>query len=255
MEQDGELLPDSWTLPQRYVRALVPAGATPFLLPLLTDDPAALRDTYAHLDGLFLAGGADVAPGLYRQATDPRSGPADEARDLVEQQLIRWALEDGLPIFGACRGLQVINVALGGSLHQDVRALRPGSIKHDYFPEDGHARDYLAHEIQIASGSRLKQVYGAARIAVNSMHHQGICELGGNLRAVAHAPDGLVEAVERPGTGYCLAVQWHPETLLVRDGRTRGLMRSFVEAAADYRARAQPPGERERFGPAARLAG
>jgi putative glutamine amidotransferase len=255
LEQDGDLLPDSWALPQRYVHALVPAGATPFLLPLLTDDPAALRDAYVRLDGLFLAGGTDVAPARYNQAVDPHAGSPDEARDLVEHQLVRWAVEDGLPIFGACRGLQLINVALGGSLHQDIRALRPGSIKHDYFPEDGHARDYLAHEVQIVAGSRLRQIYGAERIAVNSMHHQGAHELGRDLFAVAHAPDGLLEAVEMPGPGYCVGVQWHPETLLIRDRRTRGLMRSFVEAAAEYRSRTDPHAARERFEPAARLAG
>lgn len=255
MERDGELLPESWALPRRYVHALVPAGATPFLLPLITDDPAALRDAYVHLDGLFLAGGADIAPGWYDQTVDARSGRPDEARDLVEHQLVRWAVDDGLPILGACRGLQLINVALGGSLYQDIRALRPGSIKHDYFPEEGHTRDRLAHEVQIVADSRLRPIYGAARIGVNSMHHQGIHELARDLRAAAYAPDGLVEAAEMPGPGYCLAVQWHPETLLVRDRRTWGLMRSFVEAAAEYRRRARALTPFGRFVPAARLAG
>jgi putative glutamine amidotransferase len=150
---------------------------------------------------------------------------------VVELQLARWALQDGMPVLGLCRGLQILNIAAGGTLFQDVRAQRFGSQKHDYEPPD-HTRDFLAHDVELVSGSRLHALVGAASAAVNSMHHQGIQRLGTGLTATAYAPDGLIEAIEGDGSSFAVAVQWHPESLEPNDEVSRALFREFVVAAA-----------------------
>jgi putative glutamine amidotransferase len=145
-------------------------------------------------------------------------------------------MEDGKPVLGVCRGMQVINVAAGGSLVQDCGELFAGAIKHDYFPGAGWARDYLAHGIRIAEGSRLQDAFGVDEAMVNSMHHQGICDLGHGLVASAWAPDGLVEAVEASREDHFLVgVQWHPEMLIDADEGTKRLFEAFIEAANQYR--------------------
>jgi putative glutamine amidotransferase len=133
--------------------------------------------------------------------------------------------------------MQLINVVAGGTLYQDLATQFPGGIKHDYLPFGGqtYTRDYLAHEVDITADSRLARLFGAGPIKVNSMHHQGVRTLGEGLVATAHAPDGLVEAVEGDGPSYLFAVQWHPEALTERDPSTRRLFEEFVQAAGEYR--------------------
>src|SRR3712207_5989021 len=125
----------------------------------------------------------------------------DRERDRVELLLAKWAMADGKPVLGVCRGMQLVNIAAGGTLYQDLATQYTNGIKHDYFPFGGrgHARDYLAHEVRIAEDSRLAPLFGAGTIKVNSMHHQGVRDPGAGLVATAHAPDGLIEALE--GTG------------------------------------------------------
>ena len=232
-----EGLPPSWVMNQRYYYAATEAGGVPWMVPLLHDDLGTLREIYQRLDGVLLAGGVDMDPSLYQEPPHPRLGNIDPPRDQVELTLARWAIEDGKPLLGLCRGLQVINVALGGSLHQDLEAESPDSIKHDYFPTAGFQRDHLAHEVALASGSLLARTFAADRVTVNSMHHQGLKRLGAELVASAIAPDGLVEAVERPGSAFLVGVQWHPEVLDQKDPRTRNLFRAFVEASARFAGR------------------
>ncbi|HSU16780.1 gamma-glutamyl-gamma-aminobutyrate hydrolase family protein [Longimicrobium sp.] len=230
-----EDLPASWVMNQRYFHACTEVGAVPWMVPLLDDDPETLRAIYDRLDGIFLPGGVDMDPRSYGCAAHELCGRTDPPRDAVELAFARWAIEDGKPVFGVCRGMQVLNVAAGGSLVQDCGTLYQGAIKHDYFPGAGWARDYLAHPIRIAEGSRLHQAFGVTEAPVNSMHHQGICDLGEGLVATAWATDGLVEALESAREDHFLVgVQWHPEMLLDTDEGTRRLFEAFIEAANQY---------------------
>ena len=230
-------IPPSWVMSQRYIQALTAAGALPWMIPLITDEET-LRGIYESLDGVFLPGGADIDPVSYGTAPHPACDKTDRDRDRVELTLGKWALADGKPVLGVCRGMQLINVVAGGTLYQDLASQFPEGVKHDYFPFGGqtYARDYLAHEVRITPDSRLARLFGAGPIKVNSMHHQGVRVLGAGLVATAHAPDGLVEALEGEGPGYLLAVQWHPEALTEKDASTRRLFTEFVEAAGEYRA-------------------
>ena len=214
---------------QRYYLAATQVGAVPWMIPLI-EDLATLREIYDRLDGVLLAGGVDMDPATYNEEKSPLCGVIDPPRDLIEMQLAKWALVDGKPIFGICRGLQVLNVVMGGSLFQDVTAECSTAIKHDYVPTEGWSRDHLAHEITINTGSRLHSALGASRVMVNSMHHQGIDRLGSGLSVTAVAPDGLIEAIEAPGAKYLLAVQWHPEAMTGEHASR--LLAPFVEACA-----------------------
>lgn len=227
-----EALPSSWVMNQRYAHTVAAAGGIPVLIPLLPEDPGVLRQLYDRLDGVFIPGGVDLDPATFSEAPHPRLGRIDPARDATEMLLTRWAIEDQKPIFGLCRGLQVINVVLGGSLHQDLEEQLAGAIKHDYYPPAGFSRDYLAHEVRVEPGTRLEQILGDAVLPVNSMHHQGIRDLGEGLRASAYAPDGLIEAVESTGGQFLVGVQWHPEALADRDHRMAALFRAFISAAS-----------------------
>jgi putative glutamine amidotransferase len=230
-----EGLPRSWVMNHRYFTALALAGAAPVMVPLLEESPA-LRALYERLDGVFLAGGVDLDPASYGHERHTLCGSTDADRDRVELLLTRWALEEGKPVLGVCRGMQVINVARGGSLYQDCGEQFDGSIKHDYFPNAGYARDYLAHPVRVVEGTRLGRVLGAGEVPVNSMHHQGVRDLGQGLAASAYSADGLVEALEAPGDGFAVGVQWHPEMLVESDPGTRRLFDAFVAEARAFRA-------------------
>ncbi|HWA17167.1 MAG TPA: gamma-glutamyl-gamma-aminobutyrate hydrolase family protein [Gemmatimonadales bacterium] len=227
-----ESLPSSWVMNQRYAHTVAAAGGLPVLIPLLHEDPEMLRATYERLDGLFIPGGVDMDPATFHETPHAKLGRIDPPRDATELMLAKWAIDEGKPLFGLCRGLQVINVALGGTLHQDLETEMPGAIKHDYFPNAGFARDHLAHDVTIEPGSRLRQIVGDPVLPVNSMHHQGIRTLGAGLKATAFAPDGLVEALESDKDNYVVAVQWHPEALADRDEKMAALFHSFVAATA-----------------------
>lgn len=228
-------LPDSWVMNQRYFYACTAVGAIPWMVPLMDDEPETLRGIYERLDGMFLPGGVDMDPASYGCDRHDLCGRTDPPRDTVELMFARWALEDGKPMLGVCRGMQVINVAAGGNLVQDCGELYPGSIKHDYFPGAGWARDHLAHPVRVAEGSRLHEAFGVTEQVVNSMHHQGLCDLGSGLVATAWASDGLVEAVETVREDHwVVGLQWHPEMLIDHHVGTRRLFESFIEAANQF---------------------
>ncbi len=230
-------LPPCWVMGQRYVRVLAAAGAVPWLIPLLQGDPDTLRLTYDHLDAVFLTGGVDVDPAAYGEDRHEMCDRSDPARDEAEIHLVRWAMADHKPTLGVCRGIQVINVACGGSLYQHVADQMPHAIKHDYFPSAApFTRDYLAHPVAVEPASRLGRLLGASEVQVNSMHHQGIKRLAGDLAVSAVAPDGLIEGVEGRNGQYLVAVQWHPEELAEAHAGMRRLFTDFVEAAAAFRA-------------------
>jgi putative glutamine amidotransferase len=229
-------LPRSWVMNHRYFTSLAAVGAAPVMVPLIEDDEAALRAIYDGLHGIFLAGGVDVDPATYHEPRAALCGRTDPARDGVEVRFARWARADGKPLLGVCRGLQIMNVAAGGSLHQDCADAYEGAQKHDYLPTAGYARDYLAHTVRLHPRTRLHGLFDADEVHVNSMHHQGLKRIPPGLVCSASAPDGLVEALEAPEHTFYLGVQWHPEMLVDSDAGTHRLFRAFVAAAAAYRA-------------------
>ena len=224
-------LPHSVVMNQRYYHAVASAGAAPVLVPLL-DDLETLRAIYERTDGILIPGGVDVDPAAFGEKPHERLGRIDPARDRVEIQLVKWAVEDDKPLLGLCRGLQVINVALGGTLYQDLETEYPNGIKHDYFPNYGFSRDHLAHDVVVEAGSRMRHALIDPAVPVNSMHHQGIKALANGLSASALAPDGLIEAAESTNESYIVGVQWHPEVFELSDPSSGVLFRDFVQAAS-----------------------
>jgi putative glutamine amidotransferase len=235
IEGISQALPPSWVMSQRYFHATTAVGGVPWMIPLLDDDLDTLREIYERLDGVLIAGGVDIDPVNFGEARRAECGVVDPARDRVELQLARWARDDTKPMLGLCRGLQVINVAFGGTLYQDITADKAGALKHDCFPNEGYRRDYRAHDVALSEGSRLRASFDAPTIAVNSMHHQGIKDLAPRLRASAVAPDGLIEGVESPNGHFLVGVQWHPEVYESTDAATRRLFESFIAAARSRR--------------------
>lgn len=219
--------PPSFLLPQAYIRCLEAVGAAPVIVPLLRDEEA-LRTIYTALDGLMLAGGDDVDPALYGETPHPKLGDVDPERDRVELLLLRWALEDDLPVLGICRGIQVLNVAAGGTLYQDIRAQCPWAARHNYYRT--RPRDYRAHEVRIERGSRLFHLMKTPRAAVNSTHHQAVRDVAPDLVVSARAEDGLIEGIEWPDRLFVVGVQWHPEALAHQDPVMRRLFGGFVDA-------------------------
>ncbi len=227
-------LPASWVMNQRYFLAATMVGAVPWMIPLLDDDLITLREIYERLDGILLPGGVDINPREYGETVRPECGNLDPARDRVELQLTRWAIEDGKPLLGLCRGLQVINVAAGGTLWQDLAAQCVGSQKHDYFPTAGYDREHRAHEVDVVAGTTLARFLESARVPVNSMHHQGIKQLGAGLRVAATAPDGVIEAIEGDTAAFLVGVQWHPEVFEMTDPHSRHLFGGFIAASVEW---------------------
>ncbi len=224
-------IPPSWVMSQRYIITLTNAGALPWLVPLVDDDT--LRGIYDALDGVFLPGGADIDPVSYGHDPHPLCDKTDKERDRVELALAKWAMADGKPVLGVCRGMQLINLAAGGTLYQDLAEQMTGSIKHDYFPFGGSGlrRDYLAHAVSVTSGSKLAGVFGEGELRVNSMHHQGVRAVGDGLVVSAVSPDGLVEGLEGANGRYVVGVQWHPEALTDDSAASRKLFNEFVGVA------------------------
>jgi putative glutamine amidotransferase len=229
---------------QTYVRELEKRGALPVLIPLNMSE-ATLDGILAGLDGLFLPGGEDMDPVNYGEERHPQLGPVDKERDRTELHLVRGALALGMPVFGVCRGVQVLNVACNGALYQDLHSQRPDLNKHDFYPPK-YERFQVTHDIAIEPDSRLAQSLGHLH-AINSMHHQGIKQLGECLRIVATAPDGLPEAVECPTLPFVLGVQWHPEELAKTDQHSADIFANFVLAAAGPWRQEVPAGWAEQF--------
>lgn len=227
----GEL-PPCWIMGQSYVHALRSVGAIPWIIPLLAEDTDTLREIFDRLDGVFFTGGVDVDPSKYGEAKQSFCGRTDLPRDEVEIQLTRWAMEAKKPILAVCRGIQVMNVALGGTLFQDVAQQVPGALKHDYFPtKDNPSRNRMVHTIDVRGGTRLATMLGDSRPTVNSMHHQAIKDLAPCLMPSATAPDGVIEAVEGLNGQFVVGVQWHPEEMAATDAGQKRLFSSFIAAA------------------------
>ncbi|MDP1779430.1 MAG: gamma-glutamyl-gamma-aminobutyrate hydrolase family protein, partial [Anaerolineales bacterium] len=184
-------------------------------------------DLYSRLTGILFTGGGDVSLSYFNGSDHPRIGEVDEARDTTEITLMRAAVNDGKPILGICRGAQVMNVALGGTLYTHIHDQLKGALDHDY---PGDLRRVLVHPVNVDETTRSAEIFGETLLNVNSLHHQGLKDIAPNLRVAGHAPDGLVEVVEIPDHPYAMAVQWHPEWLTDQPAMER-LFRSFVNAA------------------------
>jgi putative glutamine amidotransferase len=214
---DREVYP----LPASYIDAVRAAGGIPMILPCGGPEPARLLDA---VDGLILSGGGDVAPERYAGTSHEAIYGVSHERDAFEIELARAALaRDDRPFLCICRGLQVLNVALGGDLHPHLPDLGVSTVEHR-LPEKLHTH----HSAAVAPDSRLATLLGATAVTVCSWHHQGVRTLAPGLKAVAWAEDGIIEAVEHEGHALCIAVQWHPEMQL-DDPAQRHLFRAFVE--------------------------
>lgn len=213
-----------------YLRAVQQAGGVPVALPPHLD-ARSLEALRGRLDGVLLTGGGDVSPARSGEAPHPKTSEVSEARDALEIGLTEWAIGQEIPLLAICRGVQVLNVALGGSLYQDIPS-EPGSpINHS----QAEPREQPTHDVKVmGEGTRLGRVLGTLELRVNSFHHQAVRRLGRGLAEVAWAPDGIVEGLEMPDApGFVLGVQWHPEDLVGHDPAARNLFLALVAAAHD----------------------
>lgn len=219
-------------LTKEYSQAIVQAGGLPVLIPLATvedHDPEILRALYERLDGILIPGGGDVHPSEYGEYVTDHERGVNRLRDRAEIQLIRWSYEDDRPTFGICRGHQIMNVALGGTLHHDLKAETGTAIRHDRDNVvDGRLE--LAHQVDLKADSRLHLIFGTTQLAVNSLHHQAVEMVAPSLVATAYAEDGIIEGIEAPDAHFFLGVQWHPEGLMPKVPAMRGLFERFIEA-------------------------
>ena len=213
-----------------YVDAVLSAGGIPIVLPPQEDHTDALLD---RVDGLLLSGGGDLEPSRYGATNvhETTYGISRE-RDQFEIDLVRKGIARDVPIFGICRGIQVLNVALGGSLVQDVAsALVETAVIGHRQHEAGLRSDEIGHDVRLAEDSLLTEAYGDRRLGVNSFHHQAIDGLAPGLEAVGWSADGLIEAVTMPASSFCVAVQWHPELMFVHHPEQLALFAALVAAA------------------------
>jgi putative glutamine amidotransferase len=214
------------SIPEAYCQAILRAGGIPVLIPFDLD-PSLQEQLTNRLDGVVFSGGGDIHPSFYNGQPHPLVDEVDTARDQLEIDLLKQTIRVGKPFFGICRGLQLINVALGGSLYEDLLDQRPQALRHQYAPE--FPRNYLAHSVQLEANSQIGSLIPRPKIQVNSLHHQGIDRLAPDLQASGYAPDGLIEAVELPGYSFGLAIQWHPEWLTADQDMQR-LFSAFIRA-------------------------
>ena len=211
-----------WMLPG-YFGGITEAGGLPVMLPL-TNDSADIQQITFMCDGFLFTGGQDVDPKLYSARKTGACGECSPERDLMEELLLKRAMEADKPILGICRGIQFINAALGGTLWQDIPSQFSDTITHCQKPP----YDVPIHEVNIRADSPLYDLLKADTIPVNSYHHQGVRALSPELLPMAEAPDGLIEAVYAPNKKFLWAVQWHPEFSYLKDGNSRLIFKEFV---------------------------
>jgi putative glutamine amidotransferase len=218
-----------------YLAALEHLGGTPLLVTPAHDDGSIAR-LIDLADGLMLTGGEDVDPACYGQEPHAKLGAVNRARDRMEMAALERALERGIPVLAICRGIQLLNVALGGTLFQDLPSERAEGIIHE---QDAPINERW-HGARVAEGSRLAQIFGATDLFINSFHHQGINVLADRLHPTVWAEDGLIEGVEGKDHPWMIGVQWHPER---GEAETRGdrrhpdnrLFWAFLDAARKFR--------------------
>ncbi|MDF1512202.1 MAG: gamma-glutamyl-gamma-aminobutyrate hydrolase family protein [Anaerolineae bacterium] len=210
-----------------YTQAVYRSGGLPVILPPIIhseDIPVLLE----RLDGLLLSGGEDIAPRFYKQERESWTGRVDAVRDEAELHLTRSWVKGGKPLLAICRGHQVLNVAMGGTLYQDISILIPDSLDHAYVPT--RPMENNVHSVTLQAGSLLARILGGTEFDVNSAHHQAVRDIAKGAFVVAQAPDGVVEALEIPRLKFCIGVQWHPEAMVKVSETMLPLFKAFIRA-------------------------
>ncbi len=210
-----------------YTRALDLAGGAPVLIPLRLAEETE-RAIFDRLDGLLLAGGVDVHPKEFGEPVEPFCGEIDVERDAAELRLTRWALESGKPVLGICRGIQMLNIAAGGSVYQDIPALVPDALNHSH--RSGEPYNHLTHSVEIDAHSALARALETTSAEVNSLHHQSLNRIAPGMHVTARAPDGIIEGIESDHHPFAMGVQFHPEWLIDDDARMMRIFQAFLQA-------------------------
>lgn len=214
-----------WMLPG-YMNGIEQAGGLPIMLPLTTKNKE-LEQLANMCDGFLFTGGHDVTPNIYRKEKLSVCGDCCIARDEMEKLLFSLILRMDKPVLGICRGIQLINACLGGNLYQDLPTQKPSNVEHHQTPP----YDIPIHEVKIVENSPLYKLLKTNSLMVNSYHHQAIKEIAPTLKAMAYAPDGLIEAVYLPDKYFVWALQWHPEFSFEKDEASRKIFACLVEVA------------------------
>lgn len=213
-----------WMRPD-CTEAIMECGGVPFMLPLI-DDVEAIRQVMDMCDGFLFTGGQDIDPAIYGEEKIPECGEISPERDRLERIVLNEVLKTDKPVLAICRGIQVINSLMGGTLYQDIPTQRPSDLEH----HQHQAKTLPIHDVDIVKDSPLYDVIGAERIPVNSFHHQGIKDVAPGFTVMARATDGLVEGIYRPDKRFFWAVQWHPEFSYCADENSKKIFAAFLRA-------------------------
>ncbi|GAK60942.1 peptidase C26 [Candidatus Vecturithrix granuli] len=222
------LLPTQEVGYRTYVHAVVTSGGAPFFIPLVREQ-SVIERLITKLDGLLLTGGADINPLYFHSEPHPNLGLIDQEKDELELRITKLALEADIPILGICRGIQVLNVANGGTLYQDIFSEIPTAplLKH----RQQAPMTTLTHSMKIEPGTHLHEMLQQTAILVNSHHHQAVKDVAPDFRITARATDGIIEGIELPSRKFVVGVQWHPEGSFQEDTYAQRLFQAFIQAA------------------------
>ena len=212
-----------------YVHAVESAGGLPILIPMLTD-LRNLEDLLPRLDGILFSGGIDMQPSLYGESKHEETDEFDPQLDEFEIAVANWALQEDIPILGVCRGMQLLNVVLGGNLYQDIASQRADALEHR---RRDLPRTALTHAVMVEAGSMMERVLGTRELWINSLHHQAVKEPGRGVHISGRAEDGIAELLEVPGHRFLLGVQGHPEEIYGQVDAFSQLFAAFVHACAN----------------------
>lgn len=218
----------TFTLSQAYAHAVASAGGAPLILPPHLEQ-APLRAVFHGIDGLVLSGGGDIHPAAFGDQDRGLLGRVDRQRDKTELSLARWALTEGLPVLAICRGLQVLNVAAGGTLIHDIPTEVPDALTHSSSADRPTAE--IAHTVLVEPNTRLAALLGTDNLGTNSAHHQAAKAIGDDLVVTARASDGVIEAMEAPDHPFYIGVQWHPEVMVEQAAPMLQLFQGLIKAA------------------------
>lgn len=212
-----------------YVSAVRHAGGIPILLPIV-DEEELNRAWFDRIDGLLLSGGEDIDPRFFNEDPHPQLGQIVPERDRQEIWLSRWAISEDKPLLAICRGIQILNVALGGGMVQDIGSQVVQPIQHSQKAPFSHA----SHNIEIESGTKMENIAGGMATYVNSFHHQSVGEVAPGFVVSAWAGDGVTEAIESVDHPFAVGVQWHPEFLVQTEEHAKRLFKAFIESARKF---------------------